>query len=134
MRRWTLRSLRFATGLAGTGLICGCAAPKLADRKSPPKPPVAQSPVEHAGLIAGRSAQAPESNDTRLPKSGRLLLTSHEADSELLPPAANSEATSLLAQPPSTSNAGGEKHPIDLETALQLTSGQNPQVAFARER
>jgi outer membrane protein TolC len=134
MTGWNLRSLRFATGLAGAGLICGCAAPKLAERKSPAKIPVAEYSVEHAVPTAGRSSQAPESNDTRSSKAGRVRLASLEADTKPSPPAANSEAASPVTQSPTTSQAGGGPHPIDLETALQLTSGQNPQVAFARER
>ena len=43
-------------------------------------------------------------------------------------PLVDAAATQASSPPPAA------RHPIDLETVLQLTSGQNPQVAFARER
>jgi outer membrane protein TolC len=68
--------------------------------------------------------------------AARIRLTSHDAD------AIDSETTEQVEEKPeadevdtgSVADDSPPAHPIDLATVLQLTNGQNPQVAFARER
>ena len=134
MTRKSLRFIQFVTGLAAAGLICGCVAPKLAECRSSPRTPIAESSLGHTVAAARRSVRPPESGEARASKTGRVRLASHEADSDLTPPALSSEAASRVAQAADAPKSAAETHPIDLHTALQLTTGQNPQVAFARER
>jgi outer membrane protein TolC len=70
----------------------------------------------------------------------RIQLVAHdsESESELSPPAAGDVAHGDVRGESATTAASGtdsgSAHPIDLGTVLQLTDGQNPQVAFARAR
>jgi outer membrane protein TolC len=77
----------------------------------------------------------PQSNSTKS-ASGSIQLAAHETEgsAESLATSGKPSAASAALEAGDTASVNGTKHPIDLETVLQLTSGQNPQVAFARER
>ena len=141
---WRCRGVCLLTGLAGAGLIAGCASAKMADRTKPTAEPRKPPTIDH-GVDITSSGTKPKPGHAAVSQSpDKLQLTTHDAKpvaqsdaDELVAaaavPAADESAKSAETISASASTAGGG-HPIDLETVLQLTSGQNPQVAFARER
>ncbi|MBI3863802.1 MAG: TolC family protein [Planctomycetia bacterium] len=141
MTGWRLHSARLLAGLVGTSLIAGCAADKLADRSSKQSAPIARSSADRQIAAALPGERRTLSTPPAKSNQGSVHLASHEA-SPLpgTPPdavAAHDASAAVAAPAGSTAAAAAPAvatHPIDLETVLQLTSGQNPQVAFARER
>jgi len=121
-------------GIVAACLAAGCAATaepprasRLADRSPAAAFPDRSEPAVSAGARGGSKPPA------RAFEEGRVRLTSHESaperDStpEEFAESAESSATGIVPEP-------AAHYAIDLETVLQLTSGQNPQVAFARAR
>ncbi|MBA3484966.1 MAG: TolC family protein, partial [Pirellulales bacterium] len=111
-----------------------------------PAPVASSISTEMWGAAAGTPvpANAADKNTLQLTQcsdsatAGVEQATLHDADPalapatliqppELLPP---TEAPNDTAANP----AAGDVHPIDFATALAITTGQNPQVAFARQR
>lgn len=123
--------------LAAAWLAAGCAASRPAPlAKSLPnrelRNATAGDKYKPAIAAATRRENAAES---ALP--ARIKLTAHDDEPD---DAIAANITADLSSPAASHDAAGpqkpatDTHSIDLETALQLTSGQNPQVAFARER
>jgi len=137
---------RALAGLATACLATGCAASRPATAAKLPSDGAVKSQIartESAPSTAKRSS-------AKLAKAGsapgKVKLAAHEngLDESQQPgaPAANklidaadgtdrTDGTDATLSPDASS---AKNHPINLETALQLTSGQNPQVAYARER
>jgi outer membrane protein TolC len=131
---WGKRSRRIAC-LWAAGLMAGCAAP------APPFRPVTlRSSTPESSVAARPAATAPDRERPKFAtppaEPGQIRLAAHDSESES--PTEDSPAEiSVQVQPAKTEVSQAEtagKHPIDLGTVLQLTDGQNPQVAFARER
>lgn len=136
-RRGTIAEL--TAGLVVIGLLGGCAAGRPAAVASRPEP-VASHAVMRADSSRSIRRVAAESGGSQ--PSGRVRLASVGNDAERHESAVeDSMAAATPAGPPAGPAAetaavdpAGDSHPIDLSTALALTNGQNPQVAFARAR
>jgi outer membrane protein TolC len=132
---------RATAGLAAACLAAGCAATKPAAIAKSPTAPVESSSisrVDHSRspIDSASSAKIPDA----VSRPGKIKLASHDSEqsdtdgtirdtpSTDVAPVTDETATQVSGDP----TAKG--HPINLETVLQLTSGQNPQVAFAHER
>src|SRR5436190_3757642 len=128
---------RATAGLATVCLVAGCAASRPAATATLPGTAAVRSRIaradparSHANLSSPKIREADSA-------PGGIKLTAHEIAPEEPPePVASADTLSLAAADPAQASdvSPATSHPISLETALQLTSGQNPQVAFARER
>ncbi|MGE5194591.1 MAG: TolC family protein [Deltaproteobacteria bacterium] len=134
---WGKQSQRIAC-LWAAGLLAGCAAP------APPFRPVTLRQSAPESSVAIRSPAAKPAPPRTAPKvaaaperPGQIRLAAHDSESETPeqdPDVAESATQDTSAETGVSRAESGAKHPIDLGTVLQLTDGQNPQVAFARER
>ena len=142
MNRGRSNTARAMAGLAAACLAAGCASSRpqasaMSQGDKGVRSPNAQSAAAES---PGATTSAKNSIAGTAPKKiqpGKIRLASHDARSEgaTAPPVgadSTSSADTMETRVPGAPSAEG--HPIDLETVLQLTSGQNPQVAFARER
>lgn len=133
---------RVIAALGAAALVAGCATPKpaaaVAARQDPAPQRLAQrNTAESPSAIRRVSGEVESSRE-----SGRVRLASLGADAErdeawADDSSAGENSAGLaadLAAGPASDASTQNSHPIDLATALALTNGQNPQVAFARER
>ena len=135
MTVWRGKRSRQAGCLLAAGLIAGCAAPAAPFRpatlrQSAPESSVAVRPaVSPPERGPPKVAAAPE-------QAAQIRLAGHDAESETAETDTVTEKASGddSGEPVASGSEPGGKHPIDLGTVLQLTDGQNPQVAFARAR
>lgn len=129
---------RATAGLAAACLAAGCAATRPAAIAKLPGDSVEQSQISRTGT-SRRSPAKPTSPKTSEAGSapGKIKLVAHETASEdATEPTVSTGTMPVVAADatPASEPPNATSHPISLETTLQLTSGQNPQVAFARER
>ncbi len=133
-------------GLAAALLAVGCAAPQSTRTTAAP----AASNTVPQIATAKDSKSSKDRPATKVAgansPSGKVRLVAHESGSDETPRrvAAADKKTVTAADGTEGTNATdgtlapdvslSKAHPISLDTALQLTSGQNPQVAYARER
>src|SRR5262245_33294654 len=128
-------------GISVIGTTAGCATPKqdssaITRRASPTRPPVRDVELESAPEVRRFLAVA------ATPAAGRVRLASHGSEVEedesasagLSSSANRSEPAADVSTSPQSIGSAETTHPIDLPTVLELTSGRNPQVAFARAR
>jgi outer membrane protein TolC len=128
-------------GLSVIGMTAGCATPKqdssaIARHAPPTRPPVRDVELESAPEARRFLAAA------ATPAAGRVRLASHGSDvdeGESAPAgrsssAKPSEPAAGDSAVPQSADLDETAHSIDLPTVLELTSGRNPQVAFARAR
>src|SRR5262245_50093350 len=119
--------------------IAGCAAPPARYKPLTLSPAVTPNSVASQAPSPPLPARSPPSSMVpSAARPGRIRLAAHESESEPQSPidgrAADDSATSETVKPAAAEITSPAPHPIDLGTVLQLTDGQNPQVAFARER
>lgn len=128
---------RVIAGLAATCLAAGCAASRPASlAKSQPRREL-PTPSVSSKYRLGSPERSRRENAAESVLPARIKLTAHddEADAAVAAIATADELSPAAGQgSDSPAKPAAGTHLIDLETALQLTSGQNPQVAFARER
>ncbi len=144
MTGWRFCSVCRLICLAGAGLIAGCAATKVAERTAAPNVPLSGALPDRAVHVESSAASPWSGTAATSSDSASVQVASHEPDPASAPAAGGGEDTTGAAQANESAaaktsgngskSASTESHLIDLETVLQLTSGQNPQVAFARER
>ncbi len=119
--------------LSAIVLVGGCAAPA--------RTPISRHESAAESRDTGDSNQtSPRAGTAVRPGAssspGRIKLASHDVESGnsiAEAPEAESTQTDAAETAPSDTKYA-RPYPISLETALQLADGQNPQVAFARER
>src|SRR5579863_713485 len=136
MSPWRGKRPQAVVFLGALGLVAGCTTPRTdhsADsRRQPPVDPVIQRTVATPPIVAAQKKS--EGSGTR-DHSGKIRLSSQNVEPETpdLDEPVDNESQVASGQP-ADSNNGSPRQDIDMETVLQLTNGQNPQVAFARER
>lgn len=131
---------RATAGLAAACLAAGCAATRPGPTATSQRDSTVKSKIARAESSRSPANSGSPKNSAADPNSGKIKLTSHDTgheEADSTPQTRESVAESPVAEANNSVPASptpGARQPIDLETVLQLTSGQNPQVAFARER
>jgi len=122
-RRFKTWLNRIAAALTAS-LLFGCAADKARSRHTPCA--VAPSAVTQPAPTAQRPV-TPQAVQTATPNSVQLASFEQEAQ------ASDAPRAEVISSPP-TMPLGSDRPslPLDLGTALGLTQGQNPRVAFAQ--
>jgi outer membrane protein TolC len=120
--------------------IAGCAVPPARYKPLTLRPAATPKSVASQTSAPPVPERAPSKAVAAGERAGRIRLAAHDSedDSDSSPTCA-SEVVDVPSSDNGTNSAAfetarGSAHPIDLGTVLQLTDGQNPQVAFARER
>ncbi|HEY2250467.1 MAG TPA: TolC family protein [Planctomycetaceae bacterium] len=133
---------RAAAGLAAACLAAGCAAPRPAATATLPGAAAARARIDRTEAALPKAKQSSAKTAKADSAPGKIRLAAHEnADDERQPGAMADKEQLVAADGTNGTDATlpvdvslTKSHPINLGTALQLTSGQNPQVAYARER
>lgn len=122
--------------LWAVGLMAGCAAPAPAQKTIVARQSAAELALAQKSRASPTPGRPELNGKTASGTPGRIRLTAYDGGSEA-EPAIEALADSSRADAGEPDDSGREpdhNHPIDLGTVLQLTDGQNPQVAFARAR
>lgn len=120
-------------GFTGCGLLAlaGCATGRMTEiRRGQPRPIVVAAKSDTRAVVQANSAEE-VARFTTTKTDNEIQPASFTVDVTVPPKPASNDASTEASQNSATAPTG---YSIDLASAIQLAAGQNPNVAFARER